>query len=404
MIKEILEQMNTDISLCTRTEFSRAKKEIIRGQVVSFMDAHPAFSSVETSKEYIEEPHFAPFDLLFFTKMKFVGMTLIITLTLGASVSYAAQDALPGDSLYGIKTNVNEGVRGWFARSPKQEARLHVIFAEERMKETEILVAKGGIKPEIASELEENFKKQADAISANISKLTSENKHEDALEVSAQFESSLKAHESVLSGLDESASTTVSSLIGSVEGEIGVTQEARILVETKIKEDDKINKETARTKMRLAKDKIAEVSLLVEQLQEMKLIEKSRSEGETKLKRAEKTYDSGRAKYLRDSYTDSFVFFEKAKQEAEEAKTYLTVSIDLDAERKKFEEAKKASVVETGTPTSIATSTPVENATTTVVSGTATSTLSSVNIFSTTTFPFEIEATTTLDIDSADLF
>lgn len=401
MIKERLEQMHRDFTLHSGREFSDEKKMLVREEILSFMNAHPISSGEEILKEHLSENKDVAFDIFFFTKMKLVGVTLIITLTLGASVSYAAQDSLPGDSLYSIKTNVNENLRGWFAQSPKQEAKLHVEFAEERIKETEKLMAKGGIKPEIATQLEENFKVQARAVDVSISKLTSENKHEDALEVSSQFESSLKAHESVLSGLNEEheGTTTVSSLVGSVEEEIDANQETRTQVEKKIKEDDSINKETARTKMQLAKGKIAEVSTLIEQLQEMKLIKRTKNEGEVKLNRAQKSYDTGRGRYLRDLYSDSFVYFEKAKQQAEEAKTYLAVSIDLEAQRKKQEEAKNADI--TPIPSTSATTTPVQNATSSPSGVIATTTSFSGSSASTTTLTVEVKATTTLKTDTS---
>ncbi|MEO8637963.1 MAG: DUF5667 domain-containing protein [Candidatus Taylorbacteria bacterium] len=391
MIKEKLEQLHTEITLHSKS-FGGERKQGIRENIRSFMEAYP----ISLDREGAVASPFSSdivtshnrFRLSFLGRMRVMTGILIVALTLGGSVSYAAQDSVPGDSLYGVKTNVNENLRSLLTFSSKQEASLHLEFAEERIKETEKLLARGAIEPKIAEELNVNFKKQAEAVDAKIEELASENKHEDALEISSKFESSLKAHESVLGELnDKNASTTnatstVGTLLGSVENQIDSTEEARATAEKRIKTDAIIEKETAQAKMQLAKDAISEVSTLIEQLEESKLIEKSNNEAETRLKKAQRSYSSGRGRYLRESFSYSYVLFEQANQEAEQAKTYLTTIVSLDTLNKE------------ATDSSVATSTPSMATTTEAIATSTEALINATSTTATTTDSSSNEATT----------
>ncbi len=70
-------------------------------------------------------------------------ITLLIALLLGGSVSYAAEGALPGDTLYAVKTEINENIRHALALSPEAEARLEAQLARERLVEAEALKERG---------------------------------------------------------------------------------------------------------------------------------------------------------------------------------------------------------------------------------------------------------------------
>src|SRR3989338_5345411 len=83
----------------------------LRENIVSYMRAH----SLADAKG--NQPHehalgvFAIFTL-FLRKPALVALslTLIISLGLGISVTYAAEQTLPGDALYFVKVNINEEI------------------------------------------------------------------------------------------------------------------------------------------------------------------------------------------------------------------------------------------------------------------------------------------------------
>lgn len=71
--------------------------------------------------------------------------TLLITLFfifIGGSVTvYAAQDAFPGDRIYGVKVWA-EDARLWLTVSPKRDLDLHLEFIRDRLDEMRIMVKK----------------------------------------------------------------------------------------------------------------------------------------------------------------------------------------------------------------------------------------------------------------------
>lgn len=62
-------------------------------------------------------------------------------------VAVAAQEALPGDALYGIK-QATESVRMATAGDATEQGRLHLALATERLEEVEHAVARGGVRHE----------------------------------------------------------------------------------------------------------------------------------------------------------------------------------------------------------------------------------------------------------------
>jgi hypothetical protein len=71
-----------------------------------------------------------------------LALALVIALLAGALGTAAAQQALPGERLYPIKT-FGEAMRLAFTRDPANQARLHFEFARRRMAEVDALAQAG---------------------------------------------------------------------------------------------------------------------------------------------------------------------------------------------------------------------------------------------------------------------
>jgi hypothetical protein len=76
-------------------------------------------------------------------RLAFAAASVLVALTVGtAGVAYAAQDAIPGDSLYGIKRGV-ESARWSLTVNPQSQAALLSDLADERMVEVQGLADAG---------------------------------------------------------------------------------------------------------------------------------------------------------------------------------------------------------------------------------------------------------------------
>lgn len=115
----------------------------------------------------------------------------------GVGVSYAAENALPGDRLYTVKVEVSERVRTWVALSQEAEAEWSVVRTTRRLEELERLATAGDLndtlRDQIATRLEQNTEEANKAIeSLKKEQITV------AADTSSRLESSLRVHERML--------------------------------------------------------------------------------------------------------------------------------------------------------------------------------------------------------------
>lgn len=122
----------------------------------------------------------------------------IASITLvGVGISYAAENALPGDTLYAVKIELNERVRTWATLSQEAEAEWSVVRTTRRLEELERLATAGDLndtlRDQIATRLEQNTEEANKAIeSLKKEQITV------AADTSSRLESSLRVHERML--------------------------------------------------------------------------------------------------------------------------------------------------------------------------------------------------------------
>jgi len=124
-------------------------------------------------------------------------MALASVALVGAGISYAAENALPGDSLYVMKVEVNERLWTWIALSQKAEAEWSVVRTTRRLEELERLATTGDLndvlRDQITTRLEQNTEQANNAIrSLKKEQITA------AVNTSSRLESSLRIHERML--------------------------------------------------------------------------------------------------------------------------------------------------------------------------------------------------------------
>lgn len=100
------------------------EREHMRHLLDQYMDAHPL------------EGMRSPF--LFYASRSAAAFAVLLVVT---GTSYAAENALPGDILYPIKTQINEKVSGALALSPSAKAAWHAEVATTRLHEAQQLAS-----------------------------------------------------------------------------------------------------------------------------------------------------------------------------------------------------------------------------------------------------------------------
>ncbi|MHB8710075.1 MAG: DUF5667 domain-containing protein [Minisyncoccota bacterium] len=125
-----------------------------------------------------------------------VAVTLVLTLSSGG-LAYAADGALPGDTLYPIKVAVVEPVRVALAASPEAKASLQMTFAERRVDEAATLAIEGKLGTSTEAALAANFIQNADGATAAVTSERAQNPT-DADILTTNFAARLAAYQNVL--------------------------------------------------------------------------------------------------------------------------------------------------------------------------------------------------------------
>jgi len=138
----------------------------------------------------------------YFKKRQFIPAFLaafLLLFTGGASL--LAESALPGDSLYAFKVNINEPIKDLAAVSDEAKARVALEITERRLQEAALLSAQGRLDANNKKLLQDQVVKRAEQIRNRVASLVSSNNLGAAEEVAVDFESKLKTHELILESL-----------------------------------------------------------------------------------------------------------------------------------------------------------------------------------------------------------
>ena len=128
--------------------------------------------------------------------MPIIAAGIIIAALLGGGVSIAAQSALPGDALYGVKVNVNENMQSAFAFSEQAKAQDNITDAKNRIKEAQQLSAEGKLSAQDQADLMANFSEHAQNASQEIADLQAKGNTQDAATLTAQFNDAVSSNAS----------------------------------------------------------------------------------------------------------------------------------------------------------------------------------------------------------------
>lgn len=366
--------MKEIISTIKKLTLTQREKDFMRENLVVYMNLKPAVSRKLTIADVFSlKPALS----------RAVPVALAVVLALGG-VTFAAGDALPGELLYSLKVNVIEKVQSAAAVGSEAEVKLQANFAAKRLKEAEKLALKGNFTSENKATIEAKFKEHTESISSNLVEIEAGADAEAAVEVSAEVESSLKAHGDILEKLSENTDPATKSDIAVLVGEI--RQVVKNVAASNEKVEEKITNESNAAESRIIveeKKKAAEGAVISAETYfkqtESLFSERTRFLVNEQLEEANKALEFGDSQLSSGRYTDAYRQFRLAQNISHEAVVILETALELNIEI----HIGVSTGVSTGTSTpgvteGQATSTPPSEATTTPPSesgsGTSTST------------------------------
>lgn len=327
-----------------KVSLSSEEKQKIRGRLIVFTETNQAtnqvtkLSSRETgkiSKSRIFFPH------LFFLKLRPMFIALVIALVLGGSTVAAAENTLPGDTLYPIKIHVNEQVRDAIEISAEKQAEWDLKKAERRLLEAQKLAQQGKLNAAVRSDIESRITENIDRV--NKAKGDAENKQILAITLG----SLLRAHSDILD-----------SIVSSTSGKNGSRAELQLILNTlrqhttttvststrpgATTSTSVFVEQAARGKLQAAEHKLAEVERFISKkwsgFTSTTSLSTTTVSLETKVKAklhaSRDLIAQGKIKLTAGLYREAFYLFQDSMNMAQEAKILVATAHELKINRR----------------------------------------------------------------------
>ncbi len=141
------------------------ERNALKARLVSFVHENPVRPRGFFSVNFIHLPVF-----------RLAPVALIVLFFLGGGISQVAENSLPGDILYPVKTGFNEEVRGLLETSAESVAEFETDLADRRLTELEQVTAKSETPPETVTTLEKQLQVHVDRAEKKIESAETQNK------------------------------------------------------------------------------------------------------------------------------------------------------------------------------------------------------------------------------------
>lgn len=175
-----------------------SEKEAVYDRIHSFMQMHPARTrhtpTIASRLDSVRSALLRPFHLRAVTAQFLVASMLVAT---GGGFAYAAEDTLPGDTLYPLKVEVTEPLREYFSLSEERRAEHSLRHLNRRFEEANRLLERDAISPEHRSMMEANIEEHMRHMEERLQHL-GERDAELATDMSERWEFALEDHEPAL--------------------------------------------------------------------------------------------------------------------------------------------------------------------------------------------------------------
>lgn len=333
--------MGSQIRAATRFRMGDQSREKLRAHLIAYAHMRPYRESSRTRPDRFSLAR--PLSAL----AAVLGISVI-----GAGTAAAAENSLPGDTLYPIKVGITEPLRGALAISPEAKAEWAIDRAERRINEINTLAARGSLDEKTRAETEERLDAQVRVAEVTSARLAYTQAESTIAHTERRLVAVLRAHEMLLGdarvgmgGLRD-AEPSFDEMMASEAPSTTTAPQAALMIETpssrtKIEVPPQKSQERAmetaarvpgaeglsahaiKRQEKAARQRIDSLENLLARLEKRGYTETTRA-ARAELSAARAALAEGNASYKQEYWVDASVQFNAALRIAIDARDFLT--------------------------------------------------------------------------------
>src|SRR3989344_3681106 len=219
---------------------SDSERAQLRGELCAFMEGHPARAPFSLRViDWMEASASTTGRFFAASYARSMASAAVLIVLVGGGTSYAAESALPGDSLYAVKIGINEKIASTLAVSPEAHVHFAAQLADRRLQEAERLAADGRLSSREGVEVESNLNAATANFDIHIAALATSSQSGAAIaaNVQSELEANFSAHAQVLAAISNAIpknSAAVDSLEVAVRNHLAKVRFARTTLDTQL--------------------------------------------------------------------------------------------------------------------------------------------------------------------------
>lgn len=209
-----MKSFDTELKKYTeKVRMTMHERHELRERILSYMEYHPLPKKHESlvGADRFESQPFIVVHLSALYKPLYarIGAGVLAVLFV-VGIPFLAEQSVPGDVLYLVKTGINENVQSKFAGSPYEKVAFERNIIERRIAEARLLASEGKLTTDVQQQIAATVKDHATAAQNSLAQLRSSNP--DAAAIAAiTLDSSLQVQSAVLAPTSGSTTNATSS-------------------------------------------------------------------------------------------------------------------------------------------------------------------------------------------------
>lgn len=321
--RETGEQLKQILQASKLERLSPTEKDAIQYNIRQFMAKHPIQpqqTGVLAWFTSVQKVYAMPV-------VRSVSLAALVILIGGGGIAFAAQNALPGDALYPVKTGMTEKVLAFTLFSDQAKAEYDIDLAQLRLQETETVAAQNKLNGQTGAKVQVLFNAHVEKIQTRIDAISAKQDDQVAVELNSKLEALLKAHTKIIDNLagdlqddNAAAAKKISADVKTKTDQvIKNRQKNEATFAAQVSQKAQIN---AENKMEKAEAAVKEANTLLGK-DAVKITDISRQKAKVDLEIAAENITAGKAKMELKEYKAAFILFQDALRQAQEVSIYL---------------------------------------------------------------------------------